>query len=169
MPAKDAQPPAHVAGLECSDVQWRSVARRDEIEEQTSPTSTGARRQHGKAQSPCAPLAEQSDEASAHTSASSIHVREQQSEQVLSCTLIWGECPDADLYHIFYQSREGNSTSLGDASQGTYLGSTGLSTFRAVNMRLLGNDDAISIAVSASGTTACWDADRRTSILVSAK
>ena len=167
MPAKDAQPAAQVAGLECSDLQWRSLTPGDRIEGRTTSTSTGSEQQHSKARNPCA-LAEQSDETSAYASASSSHGQNEHFPQVLSCTLIWMECPTADIYHIFYQSRKVSATSVSDCSPWAYLGSTGLSTFRAVDMRLLGKDDAISIAVSASSSMACWDLDNWTTILVSA-
>ena len=98
------------------------------------------------------------NEAIAHGSTGSTAGSQEQieaSREVLSCTLTWLGGPSTDMYHIFYQSRKKGSGVLGDSAQCRHLGSTGLSTFRAVGMRLHGTDDAICIAVSTSSLMLC--------------
>ncbi len=165
--ARDAQPAAHVSGLECSDVQWQSLASEDSSEGHNTSAPTGIEEERRNSRSTRAMLDLEADEAKAHDSADRSHVQGNFKEKVLSCTLTWLKSPITDMYHISYQSKKKGSDLLGDSAQWTHLGSTGLSSFRAVGMRLHGTDDAICVAVSASSSALCWDYHDRTTSLLS--
>lgn len=112
-------------------------------------------------------LDHEANEVQAHDSIGSSHEQSKISREVLSCTLTWSKCPSTDMYHILYQSRKKGLGWSGDCAQWTHLGSTGLSTFRAMGMRLNGTDDAICIAVSTSGFTLYEQfADQTTRLLI---
>ena len=86
-------------------------------------------------------------------------------KQVLSCTLTWMRCSTTDMYHIYYQGGRGKP-SMQESSRWIYLGSTGLSKFRAVNMRLIGEEDFMRIAVTATSDAINWDINNRATITV---